>query len=961
MARINKFAAQNLNDIYGKKEPKPPIPTDNANTAGTRPRGSGMLVLTRPVKQPQPQPQPQPPPSLVPKDGKSIQPGLGLSSSSSSVLKKENVPGVHAVQNPVSSTNPVPISIEKDNKPEAECAVSNLGKDKPAALTTPLVQNAKIESETISLRPQGVYTPPAARGMQAVHLPVGTGVKRPVSLENAAVSQEKTVAPPIPCDQAAQTTEPLGSCPPVKESQQHIDEKAPETLKDETILEAVPPPPQQQIKPSRPEPFRPPQLRGDAAARIAKTEAEAGPSSYPPTPPRDDPSLGRRETRSNFQQQQQRSRRDERSVQEGGRYFREPPQGRYDHPEDRMHERPGSGGSGYYYYNREGNCHPRPGSEGGRNYDIEVIRPGSGESDYVKDRYNTNNRDFAYGGRQNFDRQMQSAPDNLYREGHGNSYDSSYEHRQDLNRQDGTYRNNYNHQFRTGGTSREFVNRGGYGGGVRGGGGQRREQYGRNNNFGTGGQFRDNFGQPSINGRFSGQQREQEGSFRQHSRMQRDTYGGGGGGYRYNDLGHASNTGYGGEAYQRPRSGGYQGDLTRPRSGGYGGEVGGRPIGSADSMMNRPGFYNGRRSPNSQDRIGHEDHVIGPQGRYQFDGPGSRMVEMQGVDGGYQRPKSGGYRGIVSGRPMASSDSQMSSSNNFIEKMDREGFSGRPQERYHFEGSFSTNEVQSSDFASNRRLDNTRDSFNEFDSYRPRREIYKAEPIIDEGHQEIVRDCSMEYNIINSESFKAGGHEEELVKVSHKVDNDQTFYGDDKGPHLTEEEQQIENARKKIEDQDQFSEAIPLQKRQEGGLQQDTREEVVEVATNGEPIVESVESHIVIHGTSGQLKEEDDPVNLCSLQEQDKLSDRFASGKILASHTSRQVQTDSASSMRPPNYYGSRGAGQQTSSYRSRSSSNSWRRETSETKNVPARGFTSMYGEHNYRSQSRESSTSERY
>ena len=63
--------------------------------------------------------------------------------------------------------------------------------------------------------------------------------------------------------------------------------------------------------------------------------------------------------------------------------------------------------------------------------------------------------------------------------------------------------------------------------------------------------------------------------------------------------------------------------------------------------MNMPGFYNARRSPNSQDRIGHEDNVIGPQGRYQFDGLGSRMAEMQGVDGGYQRPKSGGYRGNV--------------------------------------------------------------------------------------------------------------------------------------------------------------------------------------------------------------------------------------------------------------------------------------------------------------------------
>ena len=81
----------------------------------------------------------------------------------------------------------------------------------------------------------------------------------------------------------------------------------------------------------------------------------------------------------------------------------------------------------------------------------------------------------------------------------------------------------------------------------------------------------------------------------------------------------------------------------------------------------------------------------------------------------------------------------------------------------------------------------------------------------------------MEYNIINLESFKVGGHEQEFVKVSHKMDTDQTFYGDDEGPYPTEEEKKIENARKKIEDEAQFSEAMPLQKSQEGALQQDTR------------------------------------------------------------------------------------------------------------------------------------------
>ena len=62
----------------------------------------------------------------------------------------------------------------------------------------------------------------------------------------------------------------------------------------------------------------------------------------------------------------------------------------------------------------------------------------------------------------------------------------------------------------------------------------------------------------------------------------------------------------------------------------------------------------------------------------------------------------------------------------------------------------------------------------------------------------------MEYNIINLESFKAGGHEHELVKVSQKMDIDQTFYGDDKGPYLTKEERRIENARKQLRTKSSF-------------------------------------------------------------------------------------------------------------------------------------------------------------
>ena len=82
------------------------------------------------------------------------------------------------------------------------------------------------------------------------------------------------------------------------------------------------------------------------------------------------------------------------------------------------------------------------------------------------------------------------------------------------------------------------------------------------------------------------------------------------------------------------------------------------------------------------------------------------------------------------------------------------------------------------------------------------------------------------------------------------MDTDQTFYGDDKGPYLIKEEQQIENARKKLRTRTSFPNQC-LCKRGRKEAFNKTREEVVEVSTNGEPIVESVESHILIHGTSG--------------------------------------------------------------------------------------------------------------
>ncbi|KAF8413813.1 hypothetical protein HHK36_001806 [Tetracentron sinense] len=74
MARSNKYASINFNDIYEKKNPKKPSSNSSSSSSAspsstnpqkphlstTRSHG-GMLVLTRPSPKPQPQPQPSPP------------------------------------------------------------------------------------------------------------------------------------------------------------------------------------------------------------------------------------------------------------------------------------------------------------------------------------------------------------------------------------------------------------------------------------------------------------------------------------------------------------------------------------------------------------------------------------------------------------------------------------------------------------------------------------------------------------------------------------------------------------------------------------------------------------------------------------------------------------------------------------------------------------------------------------
>ncbi|GLJ31127.1 hypothetical protein SUGI_0623550 [Cryptomeria japonica] len=942
MARINnKFATQNLNDIFGKREPKPQASADSATAAGGRTRGGsahgggsgGMLVLRPPVKQP---------PMLL-KDLKTT------ATSSTSGLKRDvppppsppppPPPPPQAENPPVSSTGPPSSFNSNDNNNTAELPAPSPAVEISSSTTTNLtvaaVEISKVEaSDTISLRPNQnhrpeIYIPPAARNLVAQN----------------TLDKTSEILPP------KGTLTPPSADPVVNEP---VLEKALETVEDEPPGPLATPASAEVVKPSRPEPFRPPQLRGDAARRVEPLSA--------PLPPLDDSNSnsnpGRGWDRDNPRPNnfQQRGRRDEE-----GRYSRDVLQHQRRFERDRR-----GGGTGGGYYNRDGNSYPstyaysRSAPEA-RNYDIEVIRPGSGGSD----RYNSgNNRDFAYGGRQALDRQIMSPPSYSYwgegqGQGQGHANYESYEHRQDFNR-----RNYNNSQFKSGGMNhRDFQNRdGNYMIGRDGGGQQRRDQsYGR---FGQG-QFRDNFAEKAhANGRFSAPPREQQegGNFRQFPRMQRDNYGGGGG-YRYNDPAR-----FGGDGYQRPRSGGYEGVSPRPRSSGYGSNAGaGRLVGSSDSAVSRGNFYNGRRSPISQDKVGHKD--FGPQGRYQYDGSMSKVNEMQSVDVGYQRPRSGGYGGHSAGRSMAPSD--MSRFSNFNgprlpisrETLDEDFSRGAP-DQYHAEGTFPTEcEVQSLDFGSNRELENSMDPFNEFDSYRTRREIDKAESGVDEEHQNMGWDSSMEYNMLNLESVeKGGGNEDMLVKSDHRLDVEQKFYVEDKRHYYAEEDKKIENARKETVKQDQHAKGISLQLRQDGGLEQETREEITEVAINREPVLESVNSHPIIYEASGQLKEELNPPNIdFGLQEQEKLADRFASSRISAGRNPRLVQHDSTSNTRPRNYHGGRDAGPQPNSYSSRSSAMSWRREPNEVKNGPPQRFSGQYGDYNYGPQSRDLSSSERY
>ena len=141
----NKFAALNLNDIYGKKEPKPkpPTATTNGNTSGNHPPGY-MLVLTR-----------QKQPSLVAKDDEDKTISVG-SISTPSPLQEERVNNPWAI-------NPVDVCKEdhENEKKNAEEHVHGKTKSKGETLICskpglgiPQPGAAKIEGELGAIPPR---------------------------------------------------------------------------------------------------------------------------------------------------------------------------------------------------------------------------------------------------------------------------------------------------------------------------------------------------------------------------------------------------------------------------------------------------------------------------------------------------------------------------------------------------------------------------------------------------------------------------------------------------------------------------------------------------------------------------------------------------------------------------------------------------------------------------------------
>ncbi|XP_057817778.2 uncharacterized protein LOC131030863 [Cryptomeria japonica] len=337
MARVNKFASVNLNDLFGKKEPAVKT-AGNTSGSGARAKGAshGMLVLTRPVKQP-------------------IKIGSGITGN----LKKETSESLKPTTTDTSGWS---------NTSQIESANVGLVKDNPK----PDYTTDKLD----------VYVPPSLRGLHSTSLSVASVKPEPVPVEKTAVLSGEE----FPSLQASNTN---GQQQQTKDNQLDSKEQLEKLhhlslqAQSKSCLNDVTEPDLNRFQPQRPQFFRPSRLRGNEHTPLEKpetvTEKPDGYLSRNPHLLGDDEranSFGNRLGSANgikaagsVIEREEQAEMEVLCGNKGGRYERE------DFP------RPGSGESRYY----ERETFPQPGSAESRYYEREAFTwPSSGGSRYYE-------------------------------------------------------------------------------------------------------------------------------------------------------------------------------------------------------------------------------------------------------------------------------------------------------------------------------------------------------------------------------------------------------------------------------------------------------------------------------------------------------------------------------------------------------------------------------------------------
>eukprot|EP01018_Ginkgo_biloba_P035654 Gb_36882 [translate_table: standard] len=743
MARVNKFASVNLNDLYGKKEPAVK-PAGNNSGSAVRPRVAshgGMLVLTRPVKQ-----------------------QVKLGGGNLGYLKRES-------------------TVNHSGSTAATTVTNTGGWTKNAQLEAAAGEAIKDKFDTFphSTNQPEVYTPPGSRcfhplsasppSTNTVHTVGKTVLLRgeefptlqaSLAPVNTSVQQQR-----VKDSHQKQKEKQLDLKKPQEELQEISKQTKVKNNQDDFVESSG-----DRLQPTQPQFFRPPQKRGNLQAVSGKPEEEMkkrdGPLFRDPylislnhaSEWTDDerangnmtrPGSGNSDHRpgSGYSDQiakeavsQPRSGEGwfEREVLSrpglvGSRYERDiisrpcSGGGRY---EIEVISRPVLGGSEYARPGSSRGDFVQPGWGGGRyereevisrpdsassdfpragmtNVDYTFTRPTSADNGYLSGKDRHNSKCFPHNGQQNFGRLMANPPrpfgsDVPCRQG------PKLLHTHEPNRENGAYR--VDNWCRPASISGELPNRDEFVEKVQ----NKMEGCGKDGiNDLAQAQRRENFKQGVIgDGRFPPQLREQEGGFGCYTGTPTDANG------RYDDSTPAS------DDLLRPRSGGYDVLPPRPRSGGFGVTGGGRSFGSSDYIKNTPSFKNGS---------------IFQQGS-QSEGLFERTVNVPYLTGKSSFPTLMGASGLLQ-----TNDEVKLDSCSYV---------------------IGSSEVE-----------------------------YERLQKLDAKHPENVGDGAIKDECPNDENNKAVSAKEQLP-CSDCKDDVRRLLEEQKGPELTEEEQRKQNARKKL-------------------------------------------------------------------------------------------------------------------------------------------------------------------